>query len=138
MKWDQNTLQRIFDKTNGRCHLCRKVLRFHNYGKQNIREAWEVEHSIPRARGGTDHINNLYPACITCNRKKGSSSTRSARAENGYRSAPFSKRQKQRNVLNYAGIGTLIGFLAPPPLRLTTMLLGMAIGAVLGNENEPD
>jgi HNH endonuclease len=45
--------------------------------------ACEVEHLIPWSLGGTDHLNNLYPACIPCNRGKGTTSTRTVRAWNG-------------------------------------------------------
>lgn len=67
----------IYERTNGRCHICRKQLAWCNYGVLGTHGAWEVEHSIPRAAGGTDHLNNLYPACIGCNRSKGDGSTRS-------------------------------------------------------------
>jgi HNH endonuclease len=61
-------LRRIYDRTCGYCHLCGKKLSFQNYGRFEKRRAWEIEHSIPRAMGGSDHLNNLYPACIGCNR----------------------------------------------------------------------
>jgi 5-methylcytosine-specific restriction endonuclease McrA len=35
------------------------------------RGVWEVEHSVARAKCGSNHGNNLYAACITCNRSKG-------------------------------------------------------------------
>jgi hypothetical protein len=56
-------LNDIYDRTTGRCHLCGKRLAFHNYGCHGTRGAWHIEHSVPRANGGTDHVNNLYPGC---------------------------------------------------------------------------
>src|SRR6266481_309133 len=63
-------LRRIYDKTNGSCHLCGKKLAFTNYGEVGARAAWEVEHSIPLANGGTHHGNNLFASCVPCNRSK--------------------------------------------------------------------
>lgn len=31
----------------------------------------EIEHFVPRSRGGTNDISNLFPACIKCNRGSG-------------------------------------------------------------------
>ncbi|MEW8009345.1 MAG: HNH endonuclease, partial [Candidatus Thiodiazotropha endolucinida] len=130
--------ERIFGKTNGRCHVCRSQLSFNNYGKTGTRRAWEVEHSVPRAKGGTDHLNNLYASCIPCNRSKGSSTTRSARAKNGYTSAPLSKRKKMSNALTGGGVGLLATLLVPPHLRVAGAIFGAVVGAVIGHEVEPD
>lgn len=51
----------VFNKTNGRCFYCGTV----------IPEMWEIEHKIPLSRGGSDDIDNLVPACVECNRRKG-------------------------------------------------------------------
>lgn len=32
---------------------------------------WEIDHSIPRSKGGTDHLNNLQPMNVSANRSKG-------------------------------------------------------------------
>src|SRR2546423_8127834 len=92
--YDYETRRRIYDRTDGYCHLCCKKLSFINYACYGARGAWEVEHSIPRSRGGTDHLNNLYPACISCNRYKAAQSSRSARSLNGRKRAPFSRERK--------------------------------------------
>ena len=41
-----------------------------SYGK-NGEKSWEVDHSKPQAKGGTDHLNNLRPLQSDANRKKG-------------------------------------------------------------------
>src|SRR5207249_7028843 len=79
-------LNAIYDRTSGYCHICHRKLAFYNYGIVDAKGAWEVEHSRPRALGGTHHGNNKYAACIPCNREKGHRfSTRTMRARNGDR-----------------------------------------------------
>lgn len=138
MAFDVKFRERIFSKTNGRCHLCRCELDFNKYGKSDAKDSWEVEHSVPRAKGGTDHLNNLYASCIPCNRSKGSASTRSARAKNGFKCAPLSQKRKVSNTLTWGAVGSLAAFFAPPPLRIAVALIGMVAGATIGHEVEPD
>ena len=69
--FDDETLSQIFNKTDGHCQYCGKKLAWANYGNPKGRGGWEVDHSIPVSRGGTDHLNNLYPACVECNKNKG-------------------------------------------------------------------
>lgn len=138
MAYDIEKREHIFRKTNGRCHICRSQLSFDGYGLTGAKGAWEVEHSVPRAKGGTDHLNNLYASCISCNRSKGSSTTRSARGKNGYRSAPLSKEKKANNALTGGALGTLATFLVPPHLRIAAAVFGAVVGAVIGHEVEPD
>jgi 5-methylcytosine-specific restriction endonuclease McrA len=71
VSFDEDDLNYIFDKTGGECHYCGKQLAWSNYGLVGKRGAWEVDHSIPVSRGGTDHQNNLWPACVSCNTEKG-------------------------------------------------------------------
>lgn len=123
----------IFDRTDGRCHLCGKRLCFSNYGKFGDKGAWEIEHSRPQALGGSDHGNNLYPACIRCNRQKQAQSTRRVRAALGRTKAPLSKVQRksvslQRRIAG-VGIGAFTGFrIAGPPGVLVGSLVGFAVG----------
>lgn len=76
MPYSEYELKIIFDKTGGYCYHCRKKLAWRNYGRIDTRGAWEVDHSNPRARGGTDYLRNLVPSCIPCNRAKGDQTTR--------------------------------------------------------------
>lgn len=71
MQFDDDILTRIFDKKDGHCNYCVKKLAWRNYGNPDGRGGWEVDHSIPRSKGGTNHLNNLVPSCINCNRSKG-------------------------------------------------------------------
>ena len=55
--YDTNLRNFVFSKTNGRCSYCGA-------------KAEEVDHIVPRAKGGTDSTYNLTPACKSCNEKK--------------------------------------------------------------------
>lgn len=123
----------IYDRTSGCCHICWKKLAFTNYGALGARGAWEIEHSMPRAAGGTDRLNNLYASCIPCNRAKQDGSTRAARAGEGRTRAPLSrgKRAEERTKNTVVGgvAGALLGgaLLGPPGA-----LIGAGIGAAIG------
>jgi len=138
MKFNDDQLNDIYDRTSGYCHLCHKKLAFKNYGIIGARGAWEVEHSKPQAKGGTNHKNNLYPACISCNRSKGASSTTSARAKNGKTRAPLSKAKrksaKAENAVAGGALGAAVGSMFGPG----GTVLGGLIGAVMGHKENPD
>ncbi len=138
MKYSPERLRQIFDRTSGYCHLCGKKLSFRNYGRINTRGAWEVEHSNPRINGGSDHLNNLYPAHIRCNREKCDLTTRTARAWNDRSKAPLSlKKRKEAKIVNTvigAGLGLVLGSLFGPAGRL----ICSAMGAYLGRKINPD
>ena len=85
MNFEDHELVVIFGKTDGHCHLCGRKLCFGNYAVVGARGAWEVDHSRPRVQGGTDYFRNLFPACITCNRGKGSRSSSGIRRSKGVR-----------------------------------------------------
>ncbi len=129
-KYDNATLSAIYDRTNGYCHLCGKKLAFTNYGQRGARGAWNVEHSIAVAMGGTDHLNNLYAACITCNAEKGLLSTRTARAGNGMTRAPRSvaaqERARSKDTSKGATVGGALGLL------LSGTPGGVVVGALIG------
>eukprot|EP00121_Abeoforma_whisleri_P015105 Awhi_evm1s13926 len=60
-----NLRQRVFDKTNGKCYLC----------KVPISENFSIEHVIAYSVDKTQHVfGNLLPACKKCNQHKNKSS----------------------------------------------------------------
>ena len=52
----------LFGEQEGRCNGCRMEFPF---------KMFDVDHVIPRSRGGTDHLDNLQLLCSHCNRLKG-------------------------------------------------------------------
>ena len=52
----------LYGQQEGRCNGCRSPFEFRHF---------EVDHVVPRARGGTDHLDNLQLLCGNCNRIKG-------------------------------------------------------------------
>lgn len=101
----------VFEKSSGECHYCEKELSLYNRDRL-ARGAWEVEHSIARANGGTDHRNNLVAACWTCNLDKGTLTARTHhRAVAGKRVARVSRR-RWRTAGGAAGLGVMAAGLA--------------------------
>jgi 5-methylcytosine-specific restriction endonuclease McrA len=120
-RYDGDRLRAIFDKANGCCHLCGRTIAFSNYGNHGARGAWEVDHSKPVAEGGTDHLNNLFPAHTSCNRSKQDASSRSSRKENGRTRAPLSAAAIERARFKQAMAGAFSGG-----------LLGVRLGGPVG------
>jgi 5-methylcytosine-specific restriction endonuclease McrA len=83
--------RQIYDSTGGYCHLCHAKVSWTNYGLHGRKGAWEIDHSVARANGGTDRLNNLKPACTSCNREKQDMTTRGYRARNDVTKAPASR-----------------------------------------------
>ena len=52
----------LFGKQEGHCAGCRIMFPFRNF---------EIDHVIPRAKGGSEHVDNLQLLCGACNRAKG-------------------------------------------------------------------
>jgi 5-methylcytosine-specific restriction endonuclease McrA len=71
MGYSDDALNYVYDKNGGYCWWCGKKLSWVNYGIPGAYGSWEVDHSNPVSRGGTDYLRNLVPACVGCNRSKG-------------------------------------------------------------------
>jgi hypothetical protein len=133
MAWTREQRRKIYDRTSGYCHLCHRKMSFTNYGSFGERGAWEVEHSIARANGGTNHGNNLFGAHISCNRAKCDGSTRAARAAYGKTRAPLCKEardgRRAEHALTGAGAGALVGLIFGGAGAVIGALLGGVAGA---------
>lgn len=138
MRFANDQRNNVYDRTSGKCHLCGRKLSFHNYGLFGARGAWEVEHSNPKSRGGTNRLNNLYPACISCNRAKNNRSTRSARAVYGKRKAPLSVGARRKAKVQNAVVAGILGAVAGSIFGPGGAILGGALGAGLGHNQDPD
>lgn len=132
MKKDLERLTKIFDKTDGNCHLCHKELIFENHGLQDVEYSWHIEHSKPKASGGTDHLNNLYPACAKCNLEKGTLKTSVIRKRKGVIRAPLAKTKKAEikriNTIDGAVLGGILGILGGPIAMLSFSIIGGIVG----------
>ena len=133
MKYTNEDLEVLFDKTDGRCHCCHKKLCFPNYGRPGTRGAWEMDHSRARKLGGSNHFNNLFPACIRCNRTKSTKSSRTMRAQVGKRMAPMSAKRerdaRRGRALSAGGAGGIVGLaLGGPAGALFVGILGGLAG----------
>ncbi len=53
----------LFGKQEGVCNGCRHSFQFRNF---------TIDHTVPQAKGGTDHLDNLQLLCGACNSMKGS------------------------------------------------------------------
>lgn len=128
-------LNAIYYRTDGRCHICSKKLAFKNYANsEGARGAWEVEHSKAKSKGGTDRLCNLYAACIPCNRKKGVSSTKSARAKHGRTAAPLSAAKKRDKRASNAAAGGILGGLVGALGGPLGVIVGAGLGAAIGHD----
>lgn len=135
----KSQLDQIYRRTSGYCHLCHSKLSRKNYATAGKKGAWEVEHSVPRSKGGSNHPNNLFAACISCNRDKGIMTTRTARGWNGKQRAPLSpskrKAAKIENGMLGAACGGLLGLAIAGPVGAAVGAL--ALGQITGSAN-PD
>lgn len=126
MAYSSEVLNYVHASTDGRCHLCRRRRSRRSYGR-----TWEVDHSMPRAKGGTDYLRNLRPACIGCNRSKKHGSTRAARRISGFSRAPISKSAKETSQAFTAVLGLVVG----APFGPLGALIGLGIGALVGAQD---
>ena len=54
----------VYYKTNGKCSYCGIEL--------DPFSDWHIDHIFPKSRGGSNELENLTPACKSCNSSKGS------------------------------------------------------------------
>lgn len=138
MRFSPPQLEKIFLRSSGYCHICHKKLQLNQYGQFGKRGAWEVEHSNPQAKGGTHRLNNLYPACIACNRAKGTKSSRTVRAQHGKKRAPLSvhKRRKVKSVNALKGV--LLGGVTGVFISVEAAMILATLGVIVGYWRNPD
>ena len=139
MAYAEDALRLIFKKRDGRCHLCRRSVRYAHYGAHEERTGWEVEHSRPKATGGTNGMRNLLPAHCSCNRSKRASSTTSARRRSGFSRRPKSRTEKRatrrKNAVIGGALGAALGGLA---FGWRGAVVGLLAGGGIGHDIDPE
>lgn len=69
--FSKNTLQEIYDRTDGHCHFCGDEVEFKKYGLKDVNDTsgvWEADHVKQKGKGGKKDAENCLPACYRCNR----------------------------------------------------------------------
>lgn len=139
MPYTKQELDAIYQQTSGYCHVCHKKLSRRNHGVRGERGAWHVDHSRPRSKGGTHHLNNLRAACIECNLDKSDKTTRTARKWNGKTRAPLNPEQRRQAKADNGAAGAIAGGLAGAMLGGPVgAFLGAVTGACIGSSQNPD
>ena len=67
--WDKGKKVRSKNPDLYRKDKLGNTIYYHSYGKTSDME-WEIDHSKPQSKGGSDHLNNLQPLCTKANRQK--------------------------------------------------------------------
>lgn len=98
-----------------------------------------MEHGRPRARGGTDHPNNLRPAHAQCNASKQDRGNASVRAKHGFVRGPYTRaevarRRRRQGAIGMAA-GAAVGLLAVSLLAANAVVLavGWLVGGLVGS-----
>ena len=127
MKMTNELLDKVYAKTDGRCHLChRRIVRSH-HGQTDVLTGWHVDHSKARSVGGTDHLNNLFPACWECNLRKQALPSHIIRRRNGVSGIPQSRARKEQESDWDSAIGWILG----------AITVGVVIAAVKSESVHP-
>jgi 5-methylcytosine-specific restriction endonuclease McrA len=68
-RFSKTELRSIFERSCGRCQICKKRWKLADHGKTG----WHVDHVVANSGGGsgTENMENLQVACAQCNLKKG-------------------------------------------------------------------
>jgi hypothetical protein len=70
----------VWQKTDGRCTYCDAKL---NPFDRLAPDGFHIDHVDPRSKGGSDELDNLTPACRTCNLDKSDRTPEEWRAARG-------------------------------------------------------
>ena len=139
MAFTREQLDWIYRRTSGYCHLCHMKLARRNYGRTGNKGAWQIEHSVPRSKGGSDHLNNLFAACVSCNCDKSNMTTRTARGWNGKTCAPLNREKRKQAKFENGFAGAIAAGLAGGAIAGPIgVIVGVVTGACIGSSQNPD
>ena len=68
--WEKGRLVPGYDSTVWRYDVCGSVIRFSDHGNCKSKYGWEIDHTRPRALGGSTTLDNLQPLLWSTNRNK--------------------------------------------------------------------
>lgn len=65
--------QRIpgYDQAEWRQDSCGRAIRYSDHADTTSQYGWEIDHIVPKAKGGGDELSNLQPLYWENNRRKG-------------------------------------------------------------------
>ena len=95
--------KKVYDKFEGCCAYC---------GREIDYEDMQVDHIVSKRKGGTDDMDNLFPACRLCNHYK-----RAGSVENFRDMVSKIPRKLDRDSYIYR-VGEAFGFYEPFPVRI--------------------
>lgn len=98
----------LWEKSGGHCWYC----------GDELKNGWIIEHVHPRSKGGSYHIDNLVPACRSCNVIKSNKSLDEFKKllQHKLVNAPKFTREQLEYLLNTLGVDPYVtegGDLAP-------------------------
>lgn len=73
----------LIKKQEGRCSYCQTEITTEN-GTQGNKIKAEIEHKVPRSKGGRDNLENIHLTCTHCNREKGTSTHQAFEAHKNF------------------------------------------------------
>jgi hypothetical protein len=68
--WQKGTMIPGFDTNVWRRDVCGHAIKYSEHGNTNSEYGWEIDHIIPRERGGPTVLSNLQPLYWETNRTK--------------------------------------------------------------------
>jgi hypothetical protein len=67
--WEKAQVVEGYDSTKYRKDVCGAWIAWADYGKKTL-YGWAIDHCLPLAKGGTDHLDNLRPMHTENNQSK--------------------------------------------------------------------
>ena len=63
--FDNETINYVYEKTDGYCYYCSKRLSFKNYGEPGNHGAWEIDHSKPKSKAAPIIVGIWFPHVLS-------------------------------------------------------------------------